>query len=256
MSRRKPKYAKQKESGLVPALIVIAVLAIIAAVVVLALVGRVSAVKQPASPDAANPTVAGQPAETAGASMDVSFPYTLEDDGLELTSLFQYTGMNPDCGWAEGTDVGAVILKNETGRYLETLNLTVIMADGTALSFTVSDIPHGKTVQVFERENTSCGDTAEVAEVHCETTYRDGNGLVPDKVKAAAEGMNVTLTNVSGETLTGLAVRCHNILDGVYFGGTSYTYPVAEIAADGSAAIAAVDCVLGDVGIARVDYEG
>lgn len=256
MSRRKPKYAKQKESGLVPALIVIAVLAIIAAVVVLALVGRASAVKQPASPDVVTPTETGRPAETAGASMDVSFPYALEDDGLELTSLFQYTGMNPDCGWAEGTDVGAVILKNETGRYLETLNLTVIMADGTALSFTASDIPHGKTVQVFERENTACDDTAEAAEIRCETTYRDGNGLVPDKVKAAAEGTNVTLTNVSGETLTGLAVRCHNVLDGVYFGGTSYTYPVAEIAADGSAAVAAVDCVLGDVGIARVDYEG
>ena len=80
--------------------------------------------------------------------------------------------------------------------------------------------------------------------------------MVPDKVKAAAEGMNVTLTNVSGETLTGLAVRCHNILDGAYFGGTSYTYPVAEIPADGTAAVAAVDCVLGDVGITRVDYEG
>ena len=149
-----------------------------------------------------------------------------------------------------------MILKNETGRYLETLNLTVIMADGTALSFTASDIPHGKTVQVFERENTAYDDTAEVAEIRCETTYRDGVGLVPDKVKAAAEGMNITLTNVSGETLTGLAVRCHNVLEGVYFGGTSYTYPVTEIAADGSAAVAAVDCVLGDVGIARVDYEG
>ena len=95
-----------------------------------------------------------------------------------------------------------------------------------------------------------------MAEIRCETTYRDGAGLVPDKVKAAAEGTNITLTNVSGETLTGLAVRCHNVLEGVYFGGTSYTYPVTEIAADGSAAVAAVDCVLGDVGIARVDYEG
>lgn len=256
MSRKKPKYIKQRKSSFIPVLIIVAVLAIAAAVVVLVLVGRAPAVKQPAAPDVANPTETGQPAETAGVPMDVSFPYALEDDGLELTSLFQYTGSNPDCGWAEGTDVGAVILKNETGRHLETLNLTVIMADGTALSFTASDIPHGKTVQVFERENTAYDDTAEVAEIRCETTYRDGVGLVPDKVKAAAEGMNITLTNVSGETLTGLAVWCHNVLEGVYFGGTSYTYPVTEIAADGSAAVAAVDCVLGDVGIARVDYEG
>ena len=27
--------------------------------------------------------------------MDVSFPYALEDDGLELTSLFQYDGQQP-----------------------------------------------------------------------------------------------------------------------------------------------------------------
>lgn len=256
-SRRKPKYAKQKESGLVPALIVITLLAIITAVIVLVLVGRPSAVKQPASPGASNLQETGQPAEaaeTAGVPMDVRFPYALEDDGLELTSLFRYTGNNPDCGWAEGTDVGAVILKNETGRYLETLNLAVIMADGTVLSFMASNIPHGKTVQAFERENTSYDDTAEVAEIRCETTYRNGNGLVPDKVKAVSEGMNITLTNVSGETLAGLGVRCHNILDGVYFGGTSYTYPVAEIPADGSIVVVAADCVLGDVGIARIDY--
>lgn len=254
MSRKKPKYIKQRKSSFIPVLIVVAVLAIAAAVVVLVLVGRASAVKQPAAADVANPTVTGQPAETAGAAMDVSFPYALEDDGLELTSLFQYTGSNPDCGWAEGTDVGAVILKNETGRYLETLNLAVIMADGTVLSFMASNIPHGKTVQAFERENTSYDDTAEVAEIRCETTYRNGNGLVPDKVKAVSEGMNITLTNVSGETLAGLGVRCHNILDGVYFGGTSYTYPVAEIPADGSIVVVAADCVLGDVGIARIDY--
>ena len=66
-----------------------------AAVVVLVLVDRAPAVKQPAAPDVANPTETGQPAETAGVPMDVSFPYALEDDGLELTSLFQYTGSNP-----------------------------------------------------------------------------------------------------------------------------------------------------------------
>ena len=254
MNSSKPKYMKKK-SKLVPTLV------IIAAVLVLALAGTALAVRhtQPARADAPNPTETGQPtesaAETAGTPMDVRFPYALEDSGLELTSLFRYTGNNPDCGWAEGTDIGAVILHNETGRYLETLSLTVVMADGTELSFTVSDIPHGKTVWAFERENKTYDDAAQVAEIRCETTYLDGNGLVPDKVKAEAEGMNVTLTNVSGETLTGLALRCHNILDGAYFGGTSYTYPVAEIPAEGTAAVAAVDCVLGDVGITRVDYE-
>lgn len=257
-NRNKPKYIKRKKSKLAPTLIVVA------AVLVLALAGMALAVKhtgkQPTQADAPNPTEIGPSveatAEAVATRMDVSFPYALEDSGLELISLFQYTGNNPDCGWAEGTDIGAVILKNETGRYLETLNLTVVMADGTELSFTASDIPHGKTVWAFEGENKTYDDAAGVAEIRCETTYLDGNGLVPDKVKAAAEGMNVTLTNVSGETLTGLAVRCHNILDGAYFGGTSYTYPVAEIPADGTAAVAAVDCVLGDVGITRVDYEG
>ena len=108
MSRKKPKYIKQRKSSFIPVLIVVAVLAIAAAVVVLVQVDRAPAVKQPAAPDVANPTETGQPAETAGVPMDVSFPYALEDDGLELTSLFQYTGSNPDCGWAEGTDVGAV----------------------------------------------------------------------------------------------------------------------------------------------------
>ena len=77
---------------------------------------------------------------------------------------------------------------------------------------------------------------------------------MPDKVQVSAEEMNVTLTNVSGQTLTGLEVRCHNILDGAYFGGTSYAYPVAEIPAGGSTTVFAPDCVLGEAATVRVDY--
>ena len=260
-NRRKTGDAKPEKSRLVP------VLAAVAVVLGLALVAAALAMKHTGSgkpstdPEATATYESGLPEDstagqtTAAAQETVQFPYTLEDDGLEITSLFQYSGNNPDCGWAEGTGISAVILRNDSGRYLETLDLTVVMDDGTELSFAVSDIPHGKTVWAFERENKAYDNTMEVTEIRYETKFREGNGLVPDQVTATVDGMNVTLTNVSGETLTGLEVRCHDILDGVYFGGTSYTYPVAEIPVDESAAVFAADCVMGEAGIARVDYK-
>ena len=55
MSRKKPKYIKQRKSSFIPVLIVVAVLAIAAAVVVLVLVDRAPAVKQPAAPELRTP---------------------------------------------------------------------------------------------------------------------------------------------------------------------------------------------------------
>lgn len=256
MSRNQtPKYAKPGKTRLVP------VLCAVAAVLALALAGTALAVKhtgEPSAPtDAVTPSEIRQPEKTAGAEtaprVDVQFPCEPED-GLEVTSLFSYTGANPDCGWTEGTGTGAVIVKNDTGRYLETLELTVTMADGSELSFGASDIPHGKTVWAFERENRVYDEKLAVAQIRCKTQYREGNGLAPDKVQVTAKGMDVTLTNVSGQTLTGLEIRCHNIQNGIYFGGTSYTYPVAEIPADGSATVLAAGCVLGEAATVRVDY--
>lgn len=254
------RYAKPAKSWLVPVLSMIAVLLLIG------LIGTILYMKKgddrKHASESQESTGYGEtsaaadtlPSEETEGPAALQLPYAFENGGLEITSLFQYSGFNPDCGWEEGTNVGAVILANKSEKYLETLDLTLIMTDGTALSFAIADIPAGKTVWAFECGNQEMDSAAGILEVQYQAKFREDAGLAPELVTVSAEEMNITLTNVSAEDLTGLAVRCHGVLDDAYFGGASYTYSVETIPAGGSAVVFAEDCFLGETEATLVDY--
>lgn len=255
------KNAKQKGKSRL-----VSVLSVLAALLLICLIGMVifrkgaddpqnlsDAQERPRSEETS--AVTEEPSDAAAEkSAALELPYVFENGSLEIASLFQYSGLNPDCGWSEGTDVGAVVLTNRSDRYLEGLNLTVSLTDGTAMSFSIADIPSGKTVWAFETGNQGLNASAALAEVQCSAAFREDSGLIPESVAVRADGMEITLTNLSPEELTGLAVRCHSILDDTYFGGTSYTYPVETIPAGGSTVVFAEDCFLGQTEAAFVNY--
>lgn len=68
-------------------------------------------------------------------TIDSQLPYMLEDGKLEISSVFQYTGLNVDKNWEDGTDIGAVVLVNRSEEYLKSLDLTLTMSDGTEFQF-------------------------------------------------------------------------------------------------------------------------
>ena len=192
--------------------------------------------------------------ETTVPLTTVPLPYDFEKGSLEITSLFQYSGYNPDCGWTEGADMGAVVLTNKSEKYLETLSLTVTMTDGVVLSFRIADIPAGKTVWAFDTDNRTYDSAAAVTDVQYEAVFREDTGLAPETVTVSADAMAITLTNISGQSLENLEVRCHGVLDDGYFGGMSYSYPVETLPAGESTVVLAEDCVLGEAEAALVDY--
>lgn len=181
-----------------------------------------------------------------------AFPMSLAGGRLQIESLFQFSGINPDCGNAEGSDIASIVLKNTSDTYLASAAVTVTLTDGTPLTFAVTDLPAGKSAMTFSLENQSIGSDAACAAVACEPVFDGMAGTASDRVSVSVDGMTVSLTNTSGEDISELVVYCHSLLDEEYFGGITYMYTINDLPAGETATVTAVDCILGMTEVVRV----
>ena len=186
------------------------------------------------------------------AKEDVSFPCQLAENSLSVTSLFQYSGDNPDCGGQAGEEIASLAVTNQSEKYLASAKLTAKLADGTKRVFQLADIPAGQTVWVFAQDNGSFTSSNTCKELKCEASFAEEPPFLADQVAVEAEGISVTLTNLTDEDLAGLTVYCHCLFDGTYFGGLTYAYPVDGIPAGESVTIQAEECYLGEAAVVRV----
>ena len=184
----------------------------------------------------------------------MSLPKEL-DGGLQLESLFQFSGTNPDSNNREGTDLATILLKNTSGSYLKTAEIAVTLTDGKKLTFTVTDLPAGKSVMAFSKENASISAKAACSEVSCSTSFEPGLVSVPAQVTASVTGTTVTLTNQTDQELFNLVVYCRCPLGEEYFGGVTYQYIIKNLPARGTATVDAVDCILGMAEVVRVEID-
>lgn len=261
----KKRNHKRTKSRVIPVLSAIAVILLAVLLVMLGFLWRGSDGKPPAPADDTAPpdtldsvTVTDtQPAPTVETNGPVEpeniLPYQMEDGKLEISSLFQYSGLNPDCDWEEGTNVGAIVLTNRSGEYLETLDLTITANDGTVLTMHITDLPAGATVWAYDVYNTSVSDGVFACYVQHTASFRTDSGIGEDRVTVSTDSINVSLTNVSGETLTGLEIHCRSRMEDIYFGGMSYVYPAEDIHAGESVTVIAADCFLGDTDVTLID---
>lgn len=245
------------------------VLVILAAVVVLILAGmllmRSSAAAQ--SPNTGEETVtteAAQPAGNEGAQGEAQpsatepaaarseVPCLLEDGKLELKSVFPFTGINVDCGWQEGTNIGTVELVNVSDQHLVQAEVQLEMSDGTVLSFVIRELPAGETLWAFDIANTSFDESAYCTSVSCTAEFEDATQILDGIAEIAVNGMDISVTNRGSETLEDLQITCHSVLDGIYFGGTVFTYSATGIAPGGAANILATDCFLDTAAVVRI----
>lgn len=191
-----------------------------------------------------------QPAESG-----IELPYALEDGQLEVTSVFQYTGDNPDCGDEAGEDIAALAVTNKSGRHLASAQLTAKLADGTEIRFTVADVPAGQTVWVFAADNCSYDTATPCVSITCDARFEASTPVLAEQLSISVEETAVTLTNTSGAALENLTVDCHCLLNDAYFGGRTYSYAVPSIAAGSSVTIQAEECYLGEAAAVRVTQD-
>lgn len=182
----------------------------------------------------------------------VEFPYELEDAKLVVNSLFQYTGMNPDCSDESGEDIASLEIINKSEEHLANAELTAELEDGTKLKFAVKDVPAGRTVWAYAVDNSSYDLSVGCKSITCEAGFEDASSLMEDKLTIDVQETEVTLTNISGEELTNLNVYCHCLFEEAYFGGLTYIYPVESIPAGESITLQAEECYLGQAEVVRV----
>lgn len=197
------------------------------------------------------PTVAETTAEpTVSAAPALEFPVSLADGKLQVESLFQFSGVNPDAGKQKVSDVASIVLKNITDKYLSRATVTAVLDDGSERVFIVNDIPAGASVMAFSIENQELRSTDVCISMFAEAVFEDATN--DDLIKITVDGLTVTLENASAEDLNEMNVYYHDVFDNRYFGGVSYTCIIETLSAGESMTITAEESLLGAVEVVRV----
>lgn len=180
------------------------------------------------------------------------FPMELEGGRLTVHSLFPYSGMNPDAGLAFGENIAGLQLTNTSDEHISLAELTAVLEDGTELCFRVEDLPPGMSAMLFEPEGRTLDGDRYCVDLYGIAEFEE-DPMQPELVAVSVDGIAVTVYNVSGRDLTDLRVACHGLLDGSCFGGSTYIYDVASLPAGAVTVINAVDCILGEAWVVRVE---
>ena len=199
----------------------------------------------PTEPEQTAPT---EPPET----IPELFPMELEGGCLTVHSLFPYSGMNPDAGLEFGENIAGLQLTNTSDEHISHAELTAVLDDGTELCFRVEDLPPGMSAMLFEPEGRTLDGDRYCVDLYGFAEFEE-DPLQSELVAVSVDGIAVTLYNVSGRDLTDLRVACHGLLDGSCFGGITYIYDVASLPAGAVTVIQAVDCILGEARVVRVE---
>ena len=193
-----------------------------------------------------------EPSEETDTGLE--FPYLLDDDKIQIDSLFQYSGINMDAQNEECEDVASLQLKNNSDQYLEKAEISVELTDGTAFSFEVEDIPAGKAVMAFDTANTAYDGKTGVALIDATTTYSSDAGLKEMDVKITSDDNGVQLENISGDALANLKIKYHCVMDDMYFGGISSETEVAGLAAGETTTVDTSESIFGVVEVVSITY--
>lgn len=185
----------------------------------------------------------------------IELPALLEDNQLQILSLFQYSGPNPDCGDREGKDTAGILLENTSQYYLSHAEVEIVTASGTVLRFVAEDIPAGKTVMVFSADNASVEVDPRCVEITCNAEFAETAPLQTGSIRVTVTGTTIRVANISGKNLANVIVSYHNVMDPEYYGGLTYQYLIEDLPAGGSTEFDAWECFFGTAEVVRIELE-
>lgn len=196
--------------------------------------------------------------ETAGEAEEpemegLEFPILLDSDKLELSSVFEYTGINMDFEDVYSEEIGAIQLKNLSGQHLRKAKLTAKLSNGERMTFLVEDIPAEMEVLAFETQNKFYDDTVKVVEVTVDAQY--SASVFEEIFSYTVNGSDITVENISGKAQKNITLYYHCSIDGLCFGGQSYELSLETLAAGESATVSDSACYMGDVTVTNIVSE-
>lgn len=145
--------------------------------------------------------------------------------GGELTCLeiSRFTGSFVEDGSDEAvTDVAAILVANDTGKYLDLATVTYTVGDQTA-TFRVTGLPPGGKAWVLEQDRLTLAEDDELVFDECQTSFNESAILTTDDLAVTSQGGTVTVENRTDGTLTNVCIYYKNPLeDGTFLGGITY----------------------------------
>lgn len=213
-------------------------------------IDTIPSVETVASEETQTPALVETVAPVVDSENMVIFPLLAVDGKLEIESLFQFEGFNPDCDNLDGDKIAAIIVRNLSDVYLTKANISVVLGDGAKISFAISDLPAGKSAVAFSTDNTELSNDFCCVNISTDAIFENVDPV--DGLTVFVDGMMVTVTNNTASELNDIDVYCRGVFGDWYFGGISYIYTIDKLAAGESTTITAIDCILGEAEVVRV----
>lgn len=182
----------------------------------------------------------------------IEFPYVLENGSLEIESALTFDGVNPDCNNQTASDIASIVVKNTSGVHLAAANFALTASNGEVFRFSVTDLPAGASAVLFSLDNASIEEHIPYTQVSHDVQFDVDASMCEDQVSVSVEGTLITLQNNTDAELNNIVVYCRSTLGDQYFGGVTYNYTVNNLAANGTAEVDAVDCILGLAEVVRI----
>lgn len=181
------------------------------------------------------------------------FPVALDSDKLQLGSVFEYTGMNPDCEEVYGEEIGAIQLKNVSGSYLKSAAVTVTLSNGDVLKYLAQEVPADMEIMAFDTANTVYDDTYRVEDIQVDVEY--GESADSKMVTWSVSGSEITVENKSDQEMKNVTIYYHCVIDDLGYGGKAYEMSVEKLQPGEAVTVTDSYCYVGDVKVSNVTYE-
>lgn len=197
-----------------------------------------------------NQNIAGGNTDVSNKKEEVKFPTILEDNKLEITSLFPFSGVNPDADMLEGSDVAAIAIRNISDEYLKETTITAMSQAGNKYIFIVHDLPPQKSAIAFSKENDKWAEDDVCEKLEVDSVFENEEKI--EELSISIDGMMITMQNNSQKELTEIDVYCRDIVNEDYFGGKAYKYTIEKLSAGEETTITVSDSLFGVIDVVRV----
>ena len=180
------------------------------------------------------------------------FPINLDEKSLELGSVFEYTGMNPDCENAYGEEIASIQLKNVSGKYLKSAKVSVVLSNGDTFEFLAQEVPADMEIMAFDIQNQVYDDSYHVEDVQVETEY--GEMTTEGVLGWSVDGSDITVENKSDKKMKKVTVYYHCTIDELGYGGKAYELTIDSLQPGESKTVTDEYCFVGDVKVSNIVY--
>ncbi len=233
------KNRKRKRRGTIAIFLMLIILFLIVMVIVI-----------PKIINCTNQNIDGGNTDASNKKEEIKFPTILEDNKLEITSLFPFSGINPDADMLEASNIAAIAIRNISDEYLKEATITAMSQAGNEYVFTVHDLPTQKSVIAFSVDNYKWAQDDYCVNLKADSVFE--NEQKTDELSVTIDGMTVIILNNSQKELSKIDVYCRDIVNEDYFGGKAYKYTIEKLSAGEETTITVSDSLFGVIDVVRV----